>query len=290
MRRFAVLLHRAIWRAFEHDAFVIAKAAAYSSILTLFPAFLVLASVLALSHKTSSAAIQIEMAIGRIMPPGTSKIALDYFAGNDSRRPTNVIISASIVMILAASGVLISWMEGFRRAYLISQNPWGFWKERGMALLLIPLSLIPLAFATFLVAFGSQIENWMSLHTFMELRPVLLFAWGLTRWVIATLTSIAVIALIYHMAVMRTQPWYKVLPGAYLVTALWFPATLAFGWYVTKYANYALIYGSLGAAIALLVWLYMMSIIILIGAEFNAVVFPKTLSKVPQSGVSAASG
>ena len=56
---------------------------------------------------------------------------------------------------------------------------------------------------------------------------------------------------------------------------MWFAATICFGWYITNYANYAVLYGSLAAVIALLVWLYIVSIVVLIGAEFNALVFPK---------------
>ena len=99
--------------------------------------------------------------------------------------------------------------------------------------------------------------------------------WGAIRWIIATLTSIAVIALIYHNAVPRTQPWHSVLPGATLATALWFMATTLFSMYLHGYADYSIIYGSLGVGIALLVWMYMISLIVLIGAEFNAMLFPR---------------
>ena len=56
---------------------------------------------------------------------------------------------------------------------------------------------------------------------------------------------------------------------------LWFPATMLFGWYVRDYATYSVVYGSLSAAIALLVWLYIVSVIVLFGAELNAQVYPK---------------
>jgi membrane protein len=101
--------------------------------------------------------------------------------------------------------------------------------------------------------------------------------WGSIRWLIATLTSIAVIALIYHNAVPRTQPWHSVIPGATLATAMWFSATLLFGFYLRHYADYSIIYGSLGAAIALLVWMYMVSLVVLVGAEFNAMLFPRAM-------------
>ena len=51
---------------------------------------------------------------------------------------------------------------------------------------------------------------------------------------------------------------------------MWFLTTLAFGWYVTRFANYSEVYGSIGAAIALLLWLYIVSLSVLCGAEFNA--------------------
>jgi membrane protein len=113
------------------------------------------------------------------------------------------------------------------------------------------------------------------MHTISELRAAVLLLWVGGRWTIGALSSIAVIALIYHLAIPRTQSWRRVLPGAMLATLLWFVATVSFGWYVTNYANYAVIYGSLAAVIALLVWLYLVSIAVLIGAEFNALIFPK---------------
>jgi membrane protein len=57
---------------------------------------------------------------------------------------------------------------------------------------------------------------------------------------------------------------------------MWFLVTIVFGWYLQHYADYSVIYGSLGAAIAILVWMYMISLVILIGAEFNAMLFPRS--------------
>ena len=52
-----------------------------------------------------------------------------------------------------------------------------------------------------------------------------------------------------------------------------------FGWYLQRYADYSIIYGSLGVSIALLVWMYLISLVVLIGAEFNAMLFPRGLTK-----------
>jgi membrane protein len=275
--RFLRLLRLAFWRAFQHDAFAIAKASAYSSILTFFPLLLVLGSVLATSRKTEAYQREISYALGRILPAG-SGAALGYLRGT-GERPVGLLITASLITLWTASGVMISWMEGFRRCYELPKI-WGLVKERFIAFALVILAGIPLTFATVLVAFGNRIETRILFNLGHEFGPFILVMWTVIRWFIAGLTSIAVISLIYHNAVPRTQPWHSVLPGASLATAMWFAATMLFGWYLQNYADYSVIYGSLGAGIALLVWMYMISLIILVGAEFNAMLFPRaTLGK-----------
>jgi membrane protein len=88
-------------------------------------------------------------------------------------------------------------------------------------------------------------------------------------------TVVAVITVIYHFGTPRTHSWRCALPGATMATFTWFVATMIYGWYVTRFAAYMVVYGSLAAAIATLVWMYITSLSVLIGAEFNAQIFPK---------------
>jgi len=273
--RFMRLLRLACWRAFQHDAFAVAKASAYSSILTFFPALLVVGSVLATGHRTQAYLREISGAVDKILPAG-SNTALVYLKGTTLQRPLSVLITASLITLWTGSGVMISWMEGFRNAYQLPKI-WGLVKERMVAFSLVILAGIPLTFSTVLVAFGSRIETRILFSLGHEFGPLIVLMWTIIRWLIATLTSIAVIALIYHHAVPRTQPWHSVLPGATLATILWFLATALFGWYLQSYADYSLIYGSLGVAVALLVWMYMVSLIILVAAEYNAMLFPRAM-------------
>jgi membrane protein len=271
---FLSLLRRAVWRAFQHDAFAIAKASAYSSILTFFPTLLVLGSVLAARRNTQAFLLEISDALAKILPAG-STAAQAYLHGSTGRS-VGLLVTTSVLTLWLASGVMISWMEGFRRCYELPKI-WGLVKERLVALSLVVLAGIPLSFATILLAFGNRIETRILFHIGHEFSPYIYLMWMFLRWLIAITTSVSVIALIYHNAVPRTQPWHSVLPGATLATGLWFVVTMLFGWYVQNYANYSVIYGSLGVAIALLVWMYMISLVILIGAEFNAILFPRSL-------------
>src|SRR6202049_3722291 len=176
--RFLRLLRLAFWRAFQHDAFATAKASAYSSILTFFPALLVVGSVLANSRKTAAYLREITYALDRILPAG-SGTALSYLKG-DSPRSVGLLISASLITLWTASGVMISWMEGFRRCYELPKI-WGLLKERMIAFLLVILAGTPMTFATILVAFGNRIETRILFNLGHEFGPFILLMWTAIR-------------------------------------------------------------------------------------------------------------
>lgn len=274
MLRFFRLLRTALWRAFQHDAFATAKASAYSSIFTFFPVLVLLGSVLANWRKGAPYLREISYALGNILP-AANNTALNYLRGAP-RHPFGFLLTTSLITLWTASGVMISWMEGFRRCYDLPKT-WGLVKERLIAFGLVIFALVPMAFATILVAVGSKFENRLLPFLDPDFSPYLLLLWGGMRWLIATLTSIAVIALIYHNAVPRTQPWHSVMPGALLATVLWFSVTVGFRAYLQHFGDFGTIYGSLGAGLALLVWMYLISLVVLVGAEFNALLFPRAM-------------
>src|SRR5436309_2015380 len=285
MLRILRLLRVAFWRAFVHDSFATAKASAYSSILTFFPVLLIVGSSLANWRKGGPYLREISYALGSILPAG-GNTALNYLKGA-GKHPIGFLLTTSLVTLWTGSGVMISWMEGFRRCYELPKT-WGLVKERMIAFLLVVFALVPMTFATLLVAVGSKFETRLLSYIDPDFSVYVLLLWGSARWVIATLTSISVIALIYHHAVPRTQPWHSVMPGAILATILWFSVTVGFRAYLQHWGDFTTIYGSLGAGMALLVWMYMISLVILVGAEFNALLFPramlgKELTKIPAS-------
>ena len=274
MLRFFRLLRLAFWRAFVHDAFATAKASAYSSILTFFPVLLIIGSGLTNWRKGAPYLREVSYALGSILPAGGST-ALSYLKGA-AQHPVGLLTTTSLITLWTASGVMISWMEGFRRCYELPKT-WGLVQERLIAFLLVVFALVPMTFATLLVAVGSKFETRLLSYIDPDFSIYVLLLWGSARWLIATLTSIAVIALIYHHAVPRTQPWHSVMPGAMLATILWFATTVGFRAYLQHFGDFATIYGSLGVAMALLVWMYLISLVVLVGGEFNALLFPRAM-------------
>jgi len=199
-----------------------------------------------------------------------------------------LVLSAGALSVFAGLGLMLSLMEGFRRAYRLPLDDWSFWGRRARALLLVPIALVPLSLATLVVVFGHQIEAWMIENATHELRHIVLVFWRAVRWSIALATSVAVLTAIYHFGTRRKEHWLWVAPGAVTGTLLWFPATLAFGWYVTRVAAYSMFYGSFGAGIATLVWLYITAFSVLMGAELNGALFQERQAKVSAAGQSGA--
>ncbi len=270
--RWVISFRKALWLAFQHDMLNTAKAAAYSGMLMLFPTMVVVTALLAFVPEGPSILGQIRVAFMNVLPADT------YFLLSSSMQARRIqsvrlILPAFALSVFAGLGMMLSLMEGFRRAYRFPRDEWGFWERRLRALLLVPMVHVPLALATLLLVFGHQIEHWMVNNAAHELRLAVLFFWRMVRWAIALATSLTVLVALYHFGTRRKEHWSRVMPGAIAATVVWFPATLAFGWYVTSIANYSRFYGPFAAGIATLVWLYLTSFSALLGAELNGVIF-----------------
>ena len=266
--RIHVILHRATLRALKHDVLNLAQSAAYSAMVALFPALIVAAAVIALLPDTAPVRSQLGGFFDRVLPSDVTPLLESYFDSHSSKS-AHALILAFLVSITGASSVIITYMEGFRRANDLPPDCWTSWGRRARAYALVPLSLVPLGIASTLVVFGHFFTMWLALHVMPSARTEVYVIALTIRWLVALAGSIGLMALIYHMGTPIRQPWRRVLPGAIAATVMWFVTTLAFGWYVTRFANYAQVYGSLGAGIALLFWLYLVSLSVFFGAEFN---------------------
>jgi membrane protein len=249
-----------------------AKSAAYSGILMLFPALLVISTLLAQAPAGQTLVGELRAACEQFFPADTMQL-LQYSFQSRRMHSIQLMSSASTLSFFAALGLMLSLMEGFRKAYRHKKESWGFWARRARAVLLVPIALIPFSLATVIVLFGRQYEIWMIANAGHQLRWLVLFFWRMVRWLLAAGTSVAVLSSIYHFGTQHKEHWKNVLPGALTATFLWFPVTLLFGWYVNRVAAYSLVYGSLGASIATMVWLYISSFSFMLGAEFNGVLY-----------------
>lgn len=278
MKKFFARVRGALLRALDHDVVNTAKAAAYSGMLMLFPALLVMTTLVAQVQEGSRLLGGLRGIFDQFLPPDTLDLLQSYVLSRPLRS-TQLLLSAAVLSMFAGLGVTLSLMEGFRRAYELPAQGWGFWDKRVRALLLLPIALLPLSVATLLVVFGHQIEIWMIDNAGYNLQNIVVVLWRLGRWSLAIATSMSVLTVLYHFGTRRKEGWHWVAPGALAGTLIWFPATLAYGWYVTRLANYSRFYGSFGAGIATLVWLYLTAFSVLLGAELNGILYAERQSE-----------
>jgi membrane protein len=276
------LLRRAFIAAYEDNCFGIAKGAAYSFLLSLFPILTTLTLILievraqAVVHVIATFAMQ-------VVPPGTEELILTRLRERGGQ-PGTLPVLALMVSLWAGSGAMMSLMEGFQAAYRI---PTGrpFLKQRGMAILLVLIAALPAVGASSLIIFGDRGEaaliRWMGSPQTSEISAPVQFLWRLARYGVAFCTTTFVTGLLYYFGpnyrpeLERVKGatgsrFMRVWPGAILATVFWMLATTGFAWYVAHIANYSFFYGSLGTVIVLLVWLYLIACIALLGCEFNA--------------------
>lgn len=276
----------------EHDVVTTAQGVAYAAMVALFPALIVAAAVVGLLPYTTPLKFQLALFFDRVLPSNVSPVLQTYFeTSHQNPQTARALFGSLVVSLTGAAAVMATLMEGFRRAHDLPILPGSFWRRRGRALALVPLSLLPMAAASALVVFGHLLNQALANHVPSVVRmPVFVLAITV-RWAVALAGSTGIIAVIYHLgtdlsthmrehlepwirepwiALRKDWTWRRSLPGAGLATLMWFLSTLLFGFYVTRFANYSRVYGSLGAAIALMFWLYLIALSVLIGSEFNA--------------------
>jgi len=285
MTRFLLHLRKVLWHAFDDDVINTSKAAAYSGMLMLFPALMVIATLLAQGPGGTTLEGEFRATLAQFLPADSMDL-FQYALHTHHTLTAQLVLSGSFLSAFAALGVMLSLMEGFRRAYRLPRDAWGFWERRSRALLLIFIALVPMSLATLVIIFGRQIEAWMIANARHELRHIVLLFWRMARWAVALVTSITVLSALYKFGIKIKEHWAWVIPGAIASALAWFLATLAFGFYVTRIVNYSMFYGSFGAGIANLVWLYITSFSALLGAELNGVLFRERQAQASLSGES----
>jgi membrane protein len=169
--------------------------------------------------------------------------------------------------IWAASGGFSSMMEALNVAYDVPESR-PFWKTRPLAIGLTFLIGILLVIALALMLVGPNFGGWLAAK--VGLGSVFIAVWPYLRWSIAIAFAVLAIELIYFLAPNVRQRFRRTLPGAALAVACWLLLSWALGIYFQHFTNLNKTYGTLAAAIALMVWLYWTAFAILLGGEINA--------------------
>ena len=270
--RFWSRLSAAFQSTYEVGCFGIAKGAAYSSLLAFFPVLTTVAAVLVQANADAVARTTARL-LYDVIPPGTEDVVRALFTVK-GRRPTELLVGAVVLSIWASSGVMMSLMEGFRAVYQIPSGR-SYIKERVVGMWLVLVAALPMLGASALIVIGNRARRsfiyWLGLARGDDLRSWVVLVGQVFSFGIALLAIVIVMALVYYFGPNRKQSFRGVFPGAVLATVLWLLSTLAVGWYLRDISNYNVLYGGVGAGLAMLIWSYVLNVITLFGCAYNAV-------------------
>ena len=170
-------------------------------------------------------------------------------------------------VVWSATSGFTALIEALNVAYDVPETR-PFWKTRTLAMLMAlgvgGLLLVALAFEVVSPDFG----RWLAHH--FGLGPALRVMWPFLRWGVSVALTLFAIYASYKVAPNVRQRISHLLPGALIATALWILLSYGLGIYFRSFAHFNKTYGTLGAAIALMMWIYYTSFVILLGAEFNS--------------------
>jgi membrane protein len=295
LRSFLFLIRRAFVSSYSDNILLYAKSASYSGLMSFIPLVGTLAALLFQANAVAVSQVLAEV-LGDVVPPGTETLISSQFVAY-GERPVYLLISASIISLWSASSVLASLMEGFDACYRIPVQR-TFWQQRRVALMLVVITGIPVILASSLIVFGEQSALFVVARITGPgggtISAGVQFALTAARNIVGFGTSILVTTFLYYFGPNKHVRWRDAFPGAMVATVLWYLTVIIFAWFVQNIANYNVAYGSLGAGIALLVWMFAISVIALYGCEFNSEVEQvehrrRDLANVASEGVASSS-
>jgi membrane protein len=157
--------------------------------------------------------------------------------------------------------------SALNRAYDVEESrPW--WKVRLTAIGLTIALAVLIVVAVFLVMLGPTVAEYLAAQ--FGFGRAFELGWKILQWPVVIALIAFGIAMLNYFAPDVEQDWEWITPGAVVATVLWLVASLAFKFYLTNFADYNATYGSLGGVIVLMLWFYISSLAVLIGAEMNA--------------------
>lgn len=247
----------------------LAAALTYHAVLSIFPALLALVSLLGIfgqAQKTTSALLHILQGIAPGQTVETLRPVVEGLASSSSAGLTLVL--GVLIALWSASGYVAAFGRAMNRVYEIDEGR-AFLKFRGTMLAVTIVNLlIVVALAAMLVLTGPVAT---SVGNFIGLGGTVLAVWNIAKWPVMLLLIIVAIAILYYATPNVKQPKFRWMSmGSAIALAVFLLASLAFGLYVTNFSSYNKTYGTIGGVIIALLWLWILNLSLLFGAEFDA--------------------
>ncbi|SFH90003.1 membrane protein [Tindallia magadiensis] len=247
----------------ENEVTALAAQSTYYLILSFFPFLIFLVTLISYTPLLDEEVI---LQLRPFMPEEAFEMVLSNVEDMLNARRGTLMSTGMITTLFIASNGVAAMIKGVNKAYRSAENR-PFWRIRSLAVLftialslLIVISLMTLVFGEVI---GNYVFEWMGISEFFK------DVWQVSRTAITLVVMVLVFSTFYKFSPNVTIKIKETLPGAIFTTICWVLFSFAFAYYVNHFGRYTVTYGSIGAIIILLTWLYLSSIVALVGAEIN---------------------
>ncbi|MCX0247384.1 MULTISPECIES: YihY/virulence factor BrkB family protein [Streptomyces] len=260
---------RATAREFKDDELADRAAAlTYYGVLSLFPALLVLVSLLGIAGESATRRVLDNL---RQLAPGSARDVL-----TDAVRQLQGNAGVGSVMAIVGLAVAVWSASGYIAAFIRTSNavydlPEGrpVWKILPLRLALTVTLMVLACASALIVVFSGAVARQAG--TALGIGDTALTVWSIAKWPVLVLLVILMIALLYWAAPNAKGRGFRwITPGSLLAMLIWLAASAGFAFYVANFASYSKTYGTLAGVVVFLVWLWITNLAILLGLEFDA--------------------
>jgi membrane protein len=257
-------LFKLFYKAKEDDILALASQLAYSLLLSFFPFLIFLLTIAGYSTVESS---DVLISLKNVLPYNAysliDRTVIEVF---DSRKG-NLLSFSFITTVWIASTGFHAVIRSLNKAYDEDEcRP--FWKIQLISILSVLGLTFLIIFSLFILVLGNVLKYKFSV--WFGVSDSFYFLWDFLRYLLTLIIMVFIFALLYKITPCKRLTLWDAIPGAIFTTIGWIIVSIGFAFYVDNFANYSRLYGSIGAVIALLVWLFLTSVIILIGGEINS--------------------
>jgi membrane protein len=272
---------------FEHPMATYAAALAYRGLFGLFPFLFILVVLVgalgfpdffdrAMDQARTQSSQYVPQQLEPVVEPAREQVQplLGMIERAEKQAGSKLLFFGVAVALWSVSAVARTLSEAFNVAYQVAETR-RWWKQLALSLAFGPILALVVIVSVALMLIGPQLVGGIA--ELVGLDELFVRLWGWLRFPVALFLLAVVLSVVYRFGPNARQRFWSVVPGAAIAVVLWAISSVGFSFYLANFANYGVTYGSIGAAVGLLFYLYLCASVVLLGAELNAAIYhPRT--------------